>query len=259
MKTVGVLIIGLILVFAFTGLQDVSADQADEAYKTGLKYYYGDSLEGIKPNPIEGMKWLRKAAEQGNERAIDRLYQIYYYGDDITDKNYEEAFKWSRLGAYQGYADAQYYVGEMYENGKGVKQNYAEALKWYEKAAEQGDDNAQFNLYLMYRNGDGVTPDSAEAFKWIRKLADQGNAFSAFYTVGEAYYLGQGVKRDYIEAMKWFRKAADQGNAEAEYNIGVMYEKGEGVVKDSAEAIKWFQKAAEEGHQKAEDALKALK
>ncbi|MHB8453610.1 MAG: SEL1-like repeat protein [Acidiferrobacterales bacterium] len=39
--------------------------------------------------------------------------------------------------------DAQYYLGEMYENGYGTKQNLDEAFAWYKKSAHQGFEEAQ--------------------------------------------------------------------------------------------------------------------
>ena len=66
MKFFGILTMGLLLVFAFTGLQDVRANEADEAYETGLKYHSGD---GVSQDDAEALKWFQKAAEQGNARA----------------------------------------------------------------------------------------------------------------------------------------------------------------------------------------------
>ena len=43
--------------------------------------------------------------------------------------------EWQPL-AEQGYAGAQYNLGLIYANGKGVTQDYKEAVKWYRKAAE---------------------------------------------------------------------------------------------------------------------------
>ena len=68
-------------------------------------------------------------------------------------QDYEEAVKWYRLAAEQGYANAQYNLGLMYDNGEGVPQDYAEAVKWYRLAAEQGMLHAQYNLGVMYDNG----------------------------------------------------------------------------------------------------------
>jgi TPR repeat protein len=66
MKTLSFLITGLLLACAFTNLQDVRADQADEDYKTGLKYYEGDD---DTKDFAETFKWFKKAADQGNAKA----------------------------------------------------------------------------------------------------------------------------------------------------------------------------------------------
>lgn len=48
--------------------------------------------------------------------------------------------------ANKGDARAQYYFGEMFEQGLGTAQNIDEAFKWYAKAAEQGDALAKRKL-----------------------------------------------------------------------------------------------------------------
>ena len=64
----------------------------------------------------------------------------------------------------------------VWENAVAAYQrgDYAEAVKWYRKAAEQGHARAQYSLGFMYYNGRGVPQDYAEAMKWYRKAADQG-------------------------------------------------------------------------------------
>ncbi|GHT35843.1 hypothetical protein AGMMS49592_6150 [Endomicrobiia bacterium] len=37
-------------------------------------------------------------------------------------------------------------MGEIYREGKGVKQDYKEAFNWFKKSAEQGYADAQFDL-----------------------------------------------------------------------------------------------------------------
>ena len=116
--------------------------------------------------------------------------------------DYAAALKLWKPLADQGYSDAQYNLGVMYDNGKGVPQDDAEALKWYRKAADQGLAQAQYNLGVMYDEGKGVPQDYAEALKWYRKAADHGEA-SAQFNLGFMYYNGDGVPQDYVEAHKW--------------------------------------------------------
>ena len=54
-----------------------------------------------------------------------------------------------------------------------VQQNYEEAVKWYRLSAEQGYSYAQNNLGLMYENGEGVDPvGGVEAIITLKALED---------------------------------------------------------------------------------------
>ena len=90
--------------------------------------------------------------------------------------------------------------------------DYATALREWLPLAKKGHSAAQFNLGLMYSNGRGVPKDEGEAVAWFRKAANQDNA-EAQYNLGVMYGNGNGVPKDEREAVAWYRKAADQGNA----------------------------------------------
>ena len=82
--------------------------------------------------------------------------------------------QWYRKAAEQGVAEAQYNLGVMYDNGRGVRQDDAQAVHWYRKAAEQGNVEAQHNLGAMYANGQGVRQDHKIAKEWLGKACDNG-------------------------------------------------------------------------------------
>ena len=107
------------------------------------------------------------------------------------------------------------------------------------QAAEKGDAEAQFNLGNMYADGRGVLKDEAEAVRWYHQAAEQGHAW-AQYSLGASYTNGEGVPKDEAEAVRWLRLAAEQGHASAQYNFGAMYDIGRGVLKDEAEAVRWL-------------------
>ncbi len=71
--------------------------------------------------------------------------------------NYETAMQEFRPLADQGDTNAQFMLGLMYVEGRGVPQDHAEALKWYCLAAAQGDAVAQLNLGVMFDNGRGAS------------------------------------------------------------------------------------------------------
>jgi TPR repeat protein len=187
----------------------------------------------------------------------------------------QEAAKLFSQSAEQGQAGAQAILGEMYEQGEGVKKDPTAAIKWYRKSAEQGIAAAQADLGRMYAAGDAAQKNTAEAVKWYR-MAMRGEPWligDLSFLIGKMYALGDGVEKNEIEAMKWFWISRIKGNASSEftytleipriakadlgdavtqYSIGSMY--GE-AIGDPVEAMTWYQKSAEQGLVIAQEVL----
>lgn len=70
--------------------------------------------------------------------------------------------------AQQGDAEAQTYVGEIFERGLGTQTDYAAAAEWYRRAAEQGYSRAQINLGYLLESGLGVEKNLTEAMNLYR-------------------------------------------------------------------------------------------
>jgi len=73
--------------------------------------------------------------------------------------------------ALRGNADAQAFLGFMYENGFGAPQAYDAAVDLYIQAAISGNPFAQCMLGLMYDKGHGVPQDFILAYKWLNLAA----------------------------------------------------------------------------------------
>ena len=56
------------------------------------------------------------------------------------------ALKWLKKAASSGEANAQYYLGNIYRKGLGVRKSNAEAVKWFRLAAKQGHGKARKQL-----------------------------------------------------------------------------------------------------------------
>ena len=94
----------------------------------------------------------------------------------FDNSDYAAALKeWKPL-AEKGNAPAQFWVGFIYEQDRGVPYDPKAAFKWYKLAAEQGHDKAQHKLGFLYSIGEGVTQDYKAAFKWVGLAIEQGNA-----------------------------------------------------------------------------------
>ena len=108
--------------------------------------------------------------------SVSHLFADFQKGlDAYNNGDYATALNEWRPLAEQGNADAQFNLGQMYANGRGVPEDDREAVKWYTLAAEQGDASAQNNLGLMYYFGDGVPEDDVYAYMWFNIASSLGN------------------------------------------------------------------------------------
>jgi TPR repeat protein len=124
--------------------------------------------------------------------------------------------------------------------------DYATALREWQPLAEQGDALAQYNLGLLYDNGRGVQKDYAQALQWYEKAAVQGHA-DAQVNLGILYDYGRSVPQDFKKAVYWYRLSAKQSNELAQRRLGLMYERGDGVPKDYVQAYMWYSLGAAKG------------
>lgn len=150
--------------------------------RLGTLYLEG---KGVKQDIEEGLKWLNESAEKGDANARFQLGMLYYDGRQV-EQNYEKALEWYLKAAEvqipgkgdganevvfgpvavsgEVYTrtvaqimkrnphvirDAQFYVGLMYETGRGTEQDMAQSRVWYEKAANAGDEIARQRLAFM--------------------------------------------------------------------------------------------------------------
>jgi len=106
-------------------------------------------------------------SEQAKAGDPEAQYQLgRYYDRDRVD--YLTAQKWYRVAATRGnHAGAQYKLGQLYLNGRGVENNLPNAMMWFRKAAEGGDARGQYFLGVSQRDGWERKPDFIEAYKWF--------------------------------------------------------------------------------------------
>lgn len=148
--------------------------------------------------------------------------------------------------AEAGDGSAACQLGDLYREGKVVKQDWKAAFHWYERGSLLGDPKAQNNLGTMFLNGISCQADKQQAIFWYRKSAEQGCA-TAQWNLAKRYYHGDGIEQDFAEAYDWFGKAAAQGITEASCEMGTMHRFGQGVERNFLVAAKFHLIAAEDG------------
>ncbi len=147
-----------------------------------------------------------------------------------------------------------YNVYAAYPSVNIVLQDDVEALK---QKAEQGDVQAQYNMGMLYEQGKGVPKSYTEAAKWLKKAADNGFV-QAQLRLAYYYEVGAFTDMNYVEAARYYNLAAQQGNAQAMNTLGRYYMDGLGVKKDLNKAKDLFEGALKGGNREAENNLKKL-
>ncbi|KAK3820640.1 MAG: hypothetical protein J3R72DRAFT_529172 [Linnemannia gamsii] len=148
--------------------------------------------------------------------------------------------------ASQGEADAQFALGEMLKNGKGVRQDRRAAMDWYSKAAEQGHARAQYSIGHLYEQGDGAKQETLRNVRRYLEGVVRGYS-EAEVEIAKVEDKERGVPQDDTKAFEWYRQSAERGYPAAQLKVARCYEEGRGVPKSREKAFEWFMKADSTG------------
>lgn len=118
------------LVHYITELLTIAGEEGDaDAWNSlGAQYYGG--YRGFEQNFTKAIELYQKAAANGSRQAQENLGYCYYYGRD-GKPDYEKAFHYFALGAFDGHLISLYKIGDMYRNGYYVEKNEREAFHIY--------------------------------------------------------------------------------------------------------------------------------
>jgi TPR repeat protein len=92
-----------------------------------------------------------------------------------------------------------------------VPVDYVSAIEWYSVGAEKGDSRAQFRLGMMYDEGKGVEQNRSIAFSCYSQAHGNGNS-DATYTLAQMYLNGYGVEQDLVKAYHLFSHTSSMGH-----------------------------------------------
>ena len=124
--------------------------------------------------------------------------------------DYRKAYEEFLPLAEGGMAAAQYKLGLMYENGRGVPKDLAMAETWYSRAAEQGYSSAAYNLGFVYYSHNDISGTT----QWWSRAAQDGDE-QAMFSLGFIFAEGDRAPRDPVQAHMWYDLAAAHGSADA--------------------------------------------
>lgn len=134
----------------------------------GERYAKGD---GVPKDSTKALELFRKAASQGNVRAMNNLGVMYAKGAGV-EQSHTQAAWFYRLAAEKGHPQAQANLGYAYEAGLGINKDYNQALVWYRKAASLGHEVAKQRIAGIENtlNQQGLKPPTNVAIEMKARL-----------------------------------------------------------------------------------------
>ena len=211
----------------------------------------------------ELVKYLEKGMENDTTSLGDYyrffLANVYLYVKEL--KNLALGFNLAKEVADRGNLKAQLLVGNLYEEGKGVKKNLTEAYKYYRLAAEKDDRDAVHKMklkYLYYENDE----EEKEFRYWVKKSASLGD-LNDLNSIIVNYKMEENYEKVYELCIDLINKAAlnkDYYN----YNLGFrgtlqilaeLYIKGLGIEKNIEKGLNILEMLANSNDTTAQETL----
>src|SRR6516165_6086452 len=144
-------------------------DIPDAEANLGVLYLSG---RGVPKSNADALAWTTQAARHGSAFAECNLGAMYQFGDGV-EQDAAQAEKWYRRAAGRDFPDGEYRLARfLVDKPAGLP----EAITWMRKAASQGDTRAQFSLGLLYSQGRGLPQSYTDAAGWYRRAAEAGYA-----------------------------------------------------------------------------------
>ena len=167
-------------------------------------------------------------------------------------ESYVEAFHFFTNAAEAGHADAQLWLGSMYQTDEfGLKEDWVKVYEWYEKAAQNG--SAAAALRIAQRESLFVMDfgDNSKAIALYERAAENGSP-DAMDWLARVHNAKQDHHADKEKEVYWTQRAAAAGNKESQLRLSQMYFSGYGVERDVEQGGQWLQVSAANGNPKAQ-------
>jgi len=143
-----------------------ASDGGDAQARMSLARLY-EQGRGIDQDYKQAADLYLESAVQGNTHALYKLGDFAQAGH-AAEKSLSDARNWFQIAADRGHAAGQERIGYYREMGLGgLEQDWFTAAQFYRRAALKGLPSAQYRLGMLYHEGRGVMQNSDTALRWI--------------------------------------------------------------------------------------------
>lgn len=192
----------------------------------------------LKKNIEEGIKYIKKSADQGYHVAISFYSNLLYLGIiNQTDK--DELNKYMKIaGEIEDDKSPLLYSLWLLKNNNNTNDNKRKIEKYLKKFADKGNPGSMY-LYgwILYNEN-----YKEKAAYYLKKSAELNYTFS-MHLYGKMLLEGDGVEKNKKEAASLYKMAADDGHYLSMFQYGKMLLKGIGVKANKTEAYEYIQKS----------------
>jgi uncharacterized protein len=169
---------------------------------------------GVDRNHVLAIEYLSAGVDAGATYGLTLIGNIYQEGGYGVAQDIAKAAQVYKTAADEGYADAQWLLGELYLTSNVVGIAPAKAAALFSKAALQEHPEALFSLGLLYQTGRGVEKNPAGAADLFNLSSIAGNSAAAL-RLAEMMDKGDSIPIDKDKAGFYYAIAAELGNTEA--------------------------------------------
>ena len=204
--------------------QSADLGNPEAGYFTGWCLVLG---RGVEADVENGLYYLDKAANAGDDDALTMLFQLYD-GSDYVAADDAKYLHYLKLGVERSVPKALTDWGFTLTFGdKGMAVDVDAGLNAFKKASDLGHADASKNLGKILGFGQGVPVDRELGEIYLRKAIEQGDE-DAVYALGVLYIdmardlLGEDNQECFDRAGAFLQKAIDEG-CDAYGELGELY------------------------------------
>jgi len=225
----------LLLIIAF---QPINAETLAESREQAKAHYFSGQLE----KALSSFQNISKSGDAESQYYIGLIYLT----DNWPGKDIPKAVSYLTSAADQSNTDAMWKLGELHENGIGVKKDLLIAIDWYRKSkdSETLKPNVKF---LSLNNQQALIKSNTDVIEEIRLNALNDNV-EAQFKLAKIFDEGKLTEQDKEKAFYWYNKAANNNHSYSMLITGYMYCRGTGVEVNQVKANEWLLKSGIESH-----------
>ncbi len=186
------------------------------------------SSEGEHYDMQQAAFWLKRAAENGHNEAIKKLYN-FFSDAYVSEAAVSEYLDIVSKAAEKNCGEAQLALFEAYFSGscmgREVKTDKKYAADCLLGAAKNGCAEACYKIWSLYVGGNDMLMEEPTAVEWLKKAAD-AMVPAALNDLGDLYVEGKSIEKDGRRGIDCILKAAELENPDAQMRVLAMYRDG---------------------------------